>query len=117
MARPPISIQPLGKTGSLEKFFVRVQSTSGGNGLPYDEFILSISDTCLGIWQSAGTTFNQIAEQLAGMIVELHGNAGKFSDNYLISSINTDSADTVDDVIENMSEERNLSKYIDTSNS
>jgi hypothetical protein len=115
VARPPISIQQLDKTGDQERFIVRVQSSSGGNGLPYDEFILSISDTCLATWEHAnGIKPKQIAEQLATMIVELHGNAAKFKDNYFFATHNTNSVGTVEDVVDQMQTNRNLDEFIDT---
>jgi hypothetical protein len=114
MARPPISIQQLDKTGDQEKFLVRVQSSGGGNGLSYDEFVLSISDTRLAIWKNAsGVIPKQAAEQLATMIVELHGNAARFSDNYFFSTDSTNSAVSIEDVITRMQTDRVLDPYID----
>ena len=114
IARPPFRLQQLDKTGDQERFLVKVQSSSGANGLPYDEFILSISDTRLAVWKGAsGIDPKQVAEQLAMMLIELHGNAGKFSDDYFFSSDNTESADTVAEVVNQMQKERNLGKFID----
>ena len=113
MARPSFKLQQLGKTGDQERFLVQVKSTSGGNGLPYDEFILSISGTRLAVWLNSGTDPTQAAEQLAGMVIELHGNAAKFSDNYFFHTDNTDSAESVEEVVEAMQKERNLTKFID----
>lgn len=115
ISRPPFKLQQIAKTGDQEKFLVRVKSTSGGNGLPYDEFVLSISDTRLAIWKSKDTAEPiKAAEKLTTMVVELHGTAAKFAENYFFNSDNTDSASSVDEVVEQMQNERVLDKFIDT---
>ena len=93
---------------------IRVQSSNGGNDVPYDEFILSISDTCLSIWKGeTAMSPAQAAEQLATKVVDLHGNASKFSDNYFFSSDNTDNVGTISELIDRMNSERNLEGFID----
>lgn len=115
IARPKFTLEQLDKITGEERFIIKVDSLNGSNDLPYDKFIISISDEVLSIWNNnPDTNTNLIFSEIAKLLIELHGNASKFNDNYFIDLNKINSSSSLNKFINYVNNERLLEKYIDT---
>lgn len=80
VAHPVFTIDEAQSEDSYHNFLVKLTETRGY------KYYLRISPTALAIWQpESGLPFLEIARQIADKINILHGTAGEFTDNYIVS--------------------------------